>query len=57
MKLRKLLVVLLAILTVLALPAISAEAASYDSGKCGTNLTWNLSNGTLKIKGTGAMYD
>lgn len=29
-----------------------------DSGKCGDNLFWELrSNGTLKIYGTGAMYD
>ena len=27
------------------------------SGKCGNNLNWSLSNGTLCISGTGEMYD
>ena len=28
-----------------------------ESGTCGANLTWNLSNGVLTINGTGDMYD
>lgn len=28
-----------------------------ESGKCGENLTWNLTNGVLTISGTGEMYD
>ena len=27
------------------------------SGKCGDNLTWSLTDGTLTISGTGKMYD
>ena len=32
-------------------------ASSATSGKCGYNLTWNLSNGVLTISGTGNMYN
>ena len=28
-----------------------------ESGKCGENLTWNLTGGVLTISGTGEMYD
>ena len=35
----------------------TAEFAMDYSGKCGNNLYWNYSNGTLQITGTGAMYD
>lgn len=38
-----------------ALASISAWA--QQSGTCGENLTWTLSNGTLTISGTGTMYD
>lgn len=30
---------------------------NVSSGKCGENLTWSYSNGTLTISGTGDMYD
>jgi hypothetical protein len=33
----------------------SIGIASAQSGTCGNNLTWTLSNGTLTISGTGAM--
>ena len=33
----------------------SVGIASAQSGTCGDNLTWTLSNGTLTISGTGAM--
>ena len=33
----------------------SVGIASAQSGTCGINLTWTLSNGTLTISGTGAM--
>ena len=35
----------------------SVGIASAQSGTCGYNLTWTLSNGTLTISGTGAMKD
>lgn len=35
----------------------SVGIISAESGTCGQNLTWNLSNGVLTISGTGAMYD
>jgi hypothetical protein len=35
----------------------SVGIASAQSGTCGNNLTWTLSNGTLTISGTGAMAD
>ena len=41
---------------ILALTA-SAGTLFAQSGTCGTNLTWNLSGGTLTISGTGAMAD
>ncbi len=31
--------------------------SAADSGKCGSNLTWAYSAGTLKIEGKGDMYD
>lgn len=31
--------------------------AEGESGSCGDNLTWTLSEGTLTIEGTGAMWD
>ena len=39
--------------TLFVLVSITASAAS--NGKCGDNLTWTLSNGTLTISGSGAM--
>ena len=35
----------------------SVSAIYAQSGTCGDNLTWTLSNGTLTISGTGAMED
>ncbi|MDR1369830.1 MAG: leucine-rich repeat protein [Dysgonamonadaceae bacterium] len=35
----------------------AANFAQAESGTCGTNLTWELSEGTLTILGTGAMND
>lgn len=47
---------LLALCLVLSMIPVTASAAT--SGKCGRNLTWNLSsNGTLTISGTGEMYE
>ena len=31
--------------------------ADGENGSCGDNLTWTLTEGTLKIKGSGAMWD
>ena len=37
---------------------LSADAAVIASGKCGSNLTWNVDDeANLTISGTGAMYD
>lgn len=35
----------------------SAQANESTSGKCGDNINWKLADGTLKISGTGDMYD
>jgi hypothetical protein len=40
-------------LLLLLLPGAATSFA--QSGKCGANLTWTLSDGTLRINGTGAM--
>ena len=37
-------------------PSIRSWAATY-SGTCGDNLTWEYSDGTLYISGSGSMYD
>ncbi len=38
------------------LPALIASASTIDSGKCGNNLTWTLTNtGTLTVSGSGEM--
>ena len=47
---QKLFTLFLALLT-------SVSAIYAQSGTCGDNLTWTLSNGTLTISGTGAMAD
>ena len=40
------------------LALVASVGAIYaQSGSCGDNLTWTLSNGTLTISGTGAMAD
>ena len=48
-----------ALMAALALAALwaAAPALADGSGKCGDNLTYVLSNGTLTISGTGPMYD
>ncbi len=37
--------------------AASVGTMFAESGTCGDNLTWDLTNGVLTISGTGAMYD
>ena len=37
--------------------ALSIGFASAESGTCGENLTWDLTNGILTISGTGKMTD
>lgn len=51
--------VLSLILSLLLFPGFAAHALDADpaSGKCGGNLTWSYSNGTLTIQGTGNMED
>jgi hypothetical protein len=44
-------------LLLLLLPGAATAFAQEDSGTCGKNLTWTLSNGTLTISGTGDMTD
>ena len=52
----KVLTVFMSVIMVFSLfPALSSNAAT--SGKCGDNLSYSVSNGTLYISGTGAMYD
>lgn len=47
---------LLALVLALILVPVSAEAALVDSGSCGENVTWELTDeGTLTISGTGEM--
>lgn len=50
-----------ALITVLIIPldsfTVGAVAYIKDSGKCGDNLTWRYSEGTMYISGTGDMYD
>ncbi len=36
---------------------IAVTATTAESGTCGDNLTWTLSNGVLTISGTGNMYN
>ena len=53
---KKLLSTLLVLCMVLALLPMTAQAAE-TSGKCGDNVTWSYSDGTLTIQGTGSMHD
>ncbi len=39
------------------LPLLSSVAAKAQSGACGVNVSWQLSDGTLTISGEGDMYD
>ena len=56
---KKVVSLFLVIIMLLALvPMTSFADAVIESGKCGDNLTWKLyDNGTLRISGTGKMYD
>ena len=58
MKMKRLVLLVLALCLSLCLLAVTASAATVDSGTCGDNLTWTLdSDGTLTIEGTGPMDD
>ena len=47
-----------ALLLCLACVILPAQAAAIESGTCGNNLTWTLTDdGTLTISGTGEMND
>ena len=57
-KIKKLLFPLVIVLVFILFPANNIFADTIDSGKCGDNITWTLSdNGTLEISGSGQMYD
>ena len=58
MKKRLILLCVLVLAVALAMGIVEANAASViDSGTCGSNLTWKLTDdGTLTISGTGSMY-
>ena len=58
MKKTKLWISALVVCLALFLLPMTAEAAVVDSGTCGDNLTWTLTDdGTLIISGAGEMYD
>ena len=58
MKKRFLSMVLCLCMVLSLLPGTAFAAETVDSGSCGSNLTWSLdSDGTLRIMGTGQMYD
>ena len=52
---KRVLSLVLALALCLGLTTIPAAAAT--SGKCGDNVTWSLSGGTLTISGSGPMWD
>ena len=55
---KRLLSILLVMCMVLSLlPGTALGAVVPTSGKCGNNLTWSYSDGTLTIEGTGNMYN
>ena len=55
---KKMFFVALALLLVLTMVPLTAQAAEVASGICGDNVTWVLDdNGTLTISGTGPMAD
>ena len=58
MKKRLIMLCVLVLAVALAMGIVEANAASViDSGTCGANLTWKLTDdGTLTISGTGSMY-
>ena len=45
------------LMTMGVLSAVSASAATTDSGTCGENAAWSLKNGVLTITGTGEIDD
>ena len=47
----------LVVLFTIVLMAAGSVSADATSGKCGDNIVWELKNGTLKLTGTGPMYD
>ncbi len=55
---KKLIGLFVLMITLVCVLALSASAATVDSGTCGDDLTWTLNNyGRLTISGTGAMSD
>ena len=54
---KRLLCLLLVILSLTALFTVSANAATSANGTCGTGINWSLQNKTLTISGYGAMKD
>ena len=55
MKKIKLLTLLLILIVLIAALAVTANADEVISGKCGNNLTWEIKDHTLYIKGKGPM--
>ena len=45
------------LLTLLLAMIASTSMLFAESGTCGDNLTWDLTNGVLTISGTGVMSD
>ena len=54
---KRILFVVLSVCLLAGLLAVSASAETVTSGVCGDNLTWEMSDYTLTISGTGPMYD
>ena len=53
----KILSILITLYTVFLFIPVNADADVSVSGKCGDNAYWSLDGGTLKITGSGEMYD
>ena len=55
---KKLVSIILAAAVLLSMAVgFTVSASAATSGKCGDNVSWSYSNGTLTISGSGAMYD
>lgn len=49
-------IILVVVMMIALLPELSLQASAATSGKFGDNITWEYSNGTLTLTGTGTTY-